>query len=156
MEKILQDYKNGKIGLNVVLEKIKTLPYKNLDFAKIDTHRLLRKGFAETIFCQGKTIDQILIIIESYFNEHQNILISGATGVGKSFLACALGHRACMEGYRVRYFRLSRMFQELKIARGEGTYIKVMRNIARFNVIILDDWGLAKPVERNMGTPRLD
>lgn len=78
MEKILQDYKNGKIELNVVLEKIKALPYKDFDFAKIDTHREVRKGFAETIFCQGKTIEQILIIIESYVHEHQNILATKA------------------------------------------------------------------------------
>ena len=78
MEKILKDYKNGKIGLNIVLEKIKALPYKDLDFAKIDTHRMIRKGFAETIFCQGKTIDQILKIIESFVNDHQNVLATKA------------------------------------------------------------------------------
>ena len=51
MKKILQDYKNGKIGLSEVLEKIRNLPYEDLDFAKIDNHRATRKGFPETIFC---------------------------------------------------------------------------------------------------------
>lgn len=93
---------------------------------------------------RGINKSQILSLAScNWIQEHQNILISGATGVGKSYLACALGHRACMNGYRVRYFRLSKLFHELKIARGEGTYIKAMKSIARFNVIILDDWGLS-------------
>lgn len=78
MEKILKDYKKGKIGLRDVLEKIKTLPYKDLDFAKIDTHRLIRKGFPETIFCKGKTIDQIIKIMES-IDTKQNILATKAS-----------------------------------------------------------------------------
>jgi len=77
MEKILQDFKEGKISLEKVLSKIKTLPYKDLDFVKIDTHRALRKGFPETIFCKGKTIDQIMKIIES-FDPDQNILATKA------------------------------------------------------------------------------
>jgi NCAIR mutase (PurE)-related protein len=78
MEKILKDFKAGKIDLVEVLEKIKTLPYKDLDFAKIDTHRSLRKGFPETIFCQGKTISQILKISEEMFKKNHNILATKA------------------------------------------------------------------------------
>ena len=65
MKKMLMDYKNGKISLNKILEEIKKLPYEDLGFAKIDKHRKLRKGFPETVFCKGKTISQILNIIES-------------------------------------------------------------------------------------------
>ncbi len=54
MKKMLIDYKNGKISLKEILEEIKKLPYEDLGFAKIDTHRKLRKGFPETVFCQGK------------------------------------------------------------------------------------------------------
>jgi pyridinium-3,5-biscarboxylic acid mononucleotide synthase len=78
MEKILQDYKKGKIELQEVLETIKKLPYKDIGFAKIDTHRALRKGFPETIFCRGKTIDQILKIMES-IDKKQNILATKAS-----------------------------------------------------------------------------
>jgi len=78
MKKILEDYKAGKVGLAEVLEKIKLLPYEDLEFVKIDTHRALRKGFAETIFCQGKTISQILTILESMAKRDHSILATKA------------------------------------------------------------------------------
>ena len=76
MKKILQDFKAGKIGLAKVLEKIKSLPYEDLGFAKIDTHRSLRKGFPETVFCQGKTIPQILKILGALSKDNYNILVT--------------------------------------------------------------------------------
>lgn len=78
MKKILQDYKKGNIGLSEVLEKIKTLPYEDLGFAKIDNHRMLRKGFPETVFCPGKTVDQILKIIKTMSKGENNILATKA------------------------------------------------------------------------------
>ncbi len=78
MKKILQDYKNGKIGLSDVLEKIKNLPYEDLEFAKIDNHRSVRKGFPETLFCRGKTTEQILKIIEAMSKHNHNILATKA------------------------------------------------------------------------------
>jgi len=78
MKKILQGYKNGKIGLSEVLEKIKNLPYEDLDFAKIDNHRAMRKGFPETVFCPGKTIDQILKIVESMMKNENSVLFTKA------------------------------------------------------------------------------
>jgi NCAIR mutase (PurE)-related protein len=79
MKKILEDYKKGKIELNEVLEKIKMLPYINLDFAKIDTHRSLRKGFPETILCKGKTTEQIVKIFQVLASEKQNIIATKAS-----------------------------------------------------------------------------
>ena len=78
MKKILQDYKKGKIELSEVLEKIKVLPYEDLDFAKIDNHRMLRKGFPETVFCQGKTDSQILKILETMAKRNHNVLATKA------------------------------------------------------------------------------
>ncbi len=78
MKKILEDYKAGKVGLEDVLEKMKSLPYEDLEFAKIDTHRALRKGFAETIFCQGKTISQIIKILEVMIKRDHSILATKA------------------------------------------------------------------------------
>jgi len=78
MKKILQDFKAGKIDLAEVLEKIKSLPYEDLDFAKIDHHRFLRKGFPETIFCQGKTTSQILKIFEGMSKRNHSILATKA------------------------------------------------------------------------------
>jgi DNA replication protein DnaC len=74
--------------------------------------------------------------------EHQNLLITGATGVGKTFLACALGQQACRQGHRVIYRRLPRLFPELTLAHGDGTYPIVLGRFARVDVLILDDWGL--------------
>jgi hypothetical protein len=78
MKKILQDYKNGKISLTKVLEKIKLLPYEDIGFAKVDTHRALRKGFPETIYCKGKTINQILKILELMSKHNHSILLTKA------------------------------------------------------------------------------
>jgi len=78
MKKVLQDYKNGKIELSEVLEKIKTFPYEDLGFAKIDTHRALRKGFPETVFCKGKTTYQILKILDSMSKHNHSVLATKA------------------------------------------------------------------------------
>jgi hypothetical protein len=77
MKKLLQEYKAGKIPLATVLKKLKSLPYEDLGFAKLDTHREIRKGFPETIFCQGKTLSQIQSIIEKTSRD-QNVLLTKA------------------------------------------------------------------------------
>lgn len=86
-----------------------------------------------------------------WIHEHQNIIITGATGVGKSYLTCALAHKACLEGYKVRYYRTSRLFRELHAAKGDGTYLKLINSISKFKVLVIDDWGLEplKDQQRN-------
>lgn len=76
--------------------------------------------------------------------ERMNVLVTGPTGVGKSFIAYALAHKACLEGYKLLYVRLSRLLDELRIARGDGTYAKQLRALSKIDVLVLDDWGLAK------------
>tara|TARA_A100001391_G_scaffold44064_1_gene25679 strand:- start:226 stop:981 length:756 start_codon:yes stop_codon:yes gene_type:complete len=76
--------------------------------------------------------------------EHLNILITGPTGVGKTWLACALAQKACREGYTAQYVRLTRLLRELMIAKGDGRYPKLLANLAKVDVLILDDWGLMK------------
>lgn len=71
-----------------------------------------------------------------------NVLISGPTGVGKSYLACALAHKACLEGYSAIYMRLPRIFEELRLAKADGRYGKLMLDYAKTNLLVLDDWGL--------------
>jgi len=78
-----------------------------------------------------------------WVEEHNNILITGPTGVGKSYLACALAQKACREGYRTLYFRLTRLLQELTMARGDGRYGKMLINLAKNDLLVIDDWGLA-------------
>jgi len=75
--------------------------------------------------------------------DHQAVLIYGACGTGKSFLACALAHQACRHGYRALYWRTSRLFHELTLARAAGTYPRLLARLARVDVLVLDDWGLA-------------
>jgi DNA replication protein DnaC len=79
-----------------------------------------------------------------WVKEHLNILITGPTGVGKTWLACALTQKACREGYTALYLRLPRLLQEMAIAKGDGRYPKLLATLAKTDVLILDDWGLAK------------
>ena len=79
-----------------------------------------------------------------WVKEHLNALITGPTGVGKTWLACALAHKACREGYTAQYVRLTRLLRELTIAKGDGQYSKLLTNLAKVDVLILDDWGLMK------------
>ena len=76
-----------------------------------------------------------------------NILITGPTGVGKSYLACALGHKACLEGHSVLYRRLPRLFEELRLAKADGSYGKLMTTYAKTSLLVLDDWGLTPPTD---------
>lgn len=78
-----------------------------------------------------------------WIRDHHNCLITGPTGVGKSYLACALAHRACREGYSALYRRTSHLFDELATAKGDGTYRKLMARYARIDLLVLDDWGLS-------------
>jgi len=71
-----------------------------------------------------------------------NVIVTGPTGVGKTYLACALGQKACREGYSVEYHRVPRLFPELSLAKGDGRYGTLLRRLARTDLVILDDWGL--------------
>ena len=78
-----------------------------------------------------------------WIQDQLNLLITGPTGTGKSFMACALGHQACRKGYRVKYFRIPRFLPQLAIAKGDGSYLKLMAQLAKIDLMILDDWGLS-------------
>ena len=76
-----------------------------------------------------------------WIRTRHNLLITGPCGVGKSWLACALGHKACRDDLSVLYHRVPRLFAALALARGDGRYAKLLRSLARVNLLVLDDWG---------------
>jgi len=76
-----------------------------------------------------------------WVEEHHNVLITGPTGVGKSYLACALAHTACREGYRTIYYRMPRLLQEMAVARVDGRYGKILVQLLKQDILVIDDWG---------------
>jgi DNA replication protein DnaC len=77
-----------------------------------------------------------------WVGQHQTVLITGPTGVGKTFLLCALGHAACRRNFRVRYYRMPRLLADSLVAKQRGTWFTWMRALQRFDLPLLDDWGL--------------
>jgi DNA replication protein DnaC len=74
---------------------------------------------------------------------HANVIITGATGTGKSYIACALAQQACRSGFRALYRRVPRLLEELALAHADGTYTRLLGRVAKVDVLVLDDWGLA-------------
>lgn len=95
------------------------------------------------------TKEQVLQLSDcAYIDRSENILISGATGAGKSFLACALGYQACVMGYKTLYLNLNRFTEKIMLAKLDGTFVKLLNQLDRASLLILDDFGLA-PMDQN-------
>jgi DNA replication protein DnaC len=93
----------------------------------------------------SRGIDKALIsslAVGEYLKKGESVLITGATGCGKSFLASALGHQACAQGYKVAYYNMQKLLLKTKISRIEGTIMKFFENISKTDLLILDDFGL--------------
>jgi DNA replication protein DnaC len=104
---------------------------ENIDYI---THRGLDRGMMrELVSCR-------------WVKAGRNVILTGPTGIGKSWIACALGEKACREGFTVHYARVSRLVQELSLTRADGSFLKALEKIAKIDVLILDDWALA-PLE---------
>lgn len=96
---------------------------------------------------QSRGLDKALLISLAscqWITSHRNIFITGPTGVGKTYLACALAQKACREGYTVLYRRLPRLLLDISLAKGDGSYHKLMDKLARTALLVIDDWGLAE------------
>ena len=109
-------------------------------------------------FKASRGLDKALLaklIAGEWIERHQNLLIVGQAGVGKSWLACALGHKACRDNRSVLYHRLPRLFDALSLARGDGRYGRLLKSLARVELLILDDWGLA-PITPEQGRDLLE
>lgn len=90
-----------------------------------------------------------------WLRRHQNVVLTGATGSGKTWLACALGNAACRQGLSVFYVRVPRLLEELRIAHGEGSFARRLAQLAKTEALILDDWGLA-PLSQSERTDLLE
>jgi len=117
--KIERSIKTARFRYKASIEKIIYSEQRNLD-----QNKLLR-------FAQG-----------DFITNGENILITGSTGVGKSYIASALGYQACIDGHRVMYFNTTKLFAKLKMAKADGSYLKELAKIERQHLIILDDFGL--------------
>ena len=104
-----------------------------------------KAALEELHYHTGRNIDKNLIMRFAgcqFISKHENILITGSTGIGKSYIASALGHQACSLGYRVVYHNTAKLFGKLKMAKADGSYIKEVAKIERQHLLILDDFGI--------------
>ena len=98
-------------------------------------------------FAQHRGLDKQLILSMGscqWLKSHHNVFITGPTGIGKSYLACALAQKACREGYSALYLRLPKLFSDLSLAKGDGRYGRLLAGFAQTDLVILDDFGLSK------------
>jgi DNA replication protein DnaC len=116
--------------------------------ARLQYAQLKQTACVEDLDCGGPrglkrtVLDQLCTC--DWIRYHQNVLITGFTGTGKTFIACALAHKVCREGFRVAYFYGPKLFRELATAHADGSLGKLLKRIAKAQLLVVDDWGLAK------------
>lgn len=131
--------------LGLILEYETTLRRQKRFETRTRAARLRHPASVEDVDYQSpRGLDRALFLKLAacdWLAERRNLLITGASGLGKSWLACALGQKACRQDVSVLYYRMPRLFADLALARGDGRYSKLLRTIARTKLLILDDWG---------------
>lgn len=124
--------RKAKLRQSAVLEDLQARPTRGLDKALL----------TQLATCQ-------------WIREHHNLILTGATGTGKTWIACALAHTVCRAGYPTLYLRVPRLLHELQLAKGDGRYKKVLASYAKLPLLVLDDFGLA-PLTAEQGRDLLE
>ncbi len=118
---------------------------------RLKSARLKQQATIEDIdFRYPRELDKSVILTLAncqWIKHHHNIIITGPTGIGKSYIAEAFANKACREGYTAICYRSPRLFQELDLARGDGSYMNVLKSLAKTDILVVDDWGLATLTE---------
>jgi DNA replication protein DnaC len=127
-EHLARDNKRVTRALREAKLRITTACIEDIDYtAKRELDRLLVRQLATC----------------AWIGSHANVIVTGATGTGKSYVACALAQQACRSGFRALYRRVPRLLEELALAHADGTYTRLLGRLAKVDVLVLDDWGLA-------------
>lgn len=147
MEMDLSDSLTFEERLGLLLDREQTLRETRKLQTRLRKAKLRQDGTIEDVdFRHPRGLDKSLVVRLANCNwikEHTNLIITGPTGVGKSYLACAFAQKACREGYSALYLRLSKLFEDLALAKGDGRYLKLLAIYAKTDLLVLDDYGLS-------------
>jgi DNA replication protein DnaC len=147
---ILETGKNHSLTNDEFLNHLIQAEWEEREFRKINRYlRLARFRYQASIedidFNTNRNLDknQLLRLADcSFIERKENILITGPTGVGKSFIASAIGNQACIKGFRTLYFNTRKLFSKLRMAKADGSYMKEIEKIKKHDLLILDDFGM--------------
>jgi DNA replication protein DnaC len=135
----------------VQTEQLNRSQEKTTYYLKLAKLRL--PAIPEQISCspaRNLTKQQLAALLEGhYLDQGENVLITGATGCGKSYLACALGHQSCLQGRKTAYFSMNRFIEKITLSKLDGSYLKLLNHLERQSLIILDDFGL-QPMQQDV------
>jgi DNA replication protein DnaC len=136
--------------LALLLDREMTYRHDRKLTARLRYARLRQQATVEDVdYRSARGLDRGLfqkLIVGDWIDTHDNLIVCGPTGVGKSWLACALGHKVCRDNRSVLYQRIPKLFGDLALARGDGRYARLFRALGGVQLLILDDWGL-KPLD---------
>ncbi len=133
-------------GLGLLLDREMSYRHDKRLSARLRYAKLRHQAAVEDVdYGTPRGLDRALfqkLVAGDWIGAHDNLAICGPTGIGKSWLACALGHKACRDNRSALYQRVPKLFSELALARGDGRYARLLKTLARVDLLILDDWGL--------------
>lgn len=132
-----------EMAMHYALGVLSARPYKPRDKAKVESAVLLAERWIIAALRHRQFFDLPTLNAANWVSSHENVFILGPTGVGKSFLACALAHKACRDGYSAFYTRAAALFRDLASARADGSFRQLLARLSRIDVPVVDDWAMA-------------